>query len=272
MDDVLVFNNHEFGFIRTVLIDNEPWFVGKDVASALGYSNTKDAVSSHVDSEDKKVLLRSENTTLEIPNRGLGIINESGVYSLIFGSKLKKAKDFKRWVTSEVLPEIRKTGMYSKDNMQDMLSDTDFLENTVLALIKQKKENERLLKENLEKEQKLLEAKPKVDFCDMILKSNGSVSVTTIAEDYGITPHEMNLLLKDRGVQYKRGKRWYLRKPYLDSGYAKSETFSVGNNNMSVTHLYWTQKGRLFIYNLLKKDGILPLLEKLERGTSDGNH
>ena len=93
MDDVRVFNNREFGFIRTVLIDNEPWFVGKDVASALGYSNTKDAVSSHVDSEDKKVLLRSENTTLEIPNRGLGILLMSqACIVLSLAASLKRQK------------------------------------------------------------------------------------------------------------------------------------------------------------------------------------
>jgi len=128
MNDLQVFDSEEFGQVRTVTIDGEPWLVGKDVAAALGYENTKDAIAKHVDSEDKQILQRSQIATLEnhlpreafsvefvsgdIPNRGLTIINESGLYSLIFGSKLPSAKRFKHWVTSEVLPAIRKTGSY----------------------------------------------------------------------------------------------------------------------------------------------------------------
>lgn len=97
-----VFNHPEFGELRTVEIDGVVWFVGKDVAEALGYSNTKDAIATHVASEDKKLIQRSEITTLEIPNRGMTIINESGLYALILSSKLPSAKDFKHWVTSEV--------------------------------------------------------------------------------------------------------------------------------------------------------------------------
>lgn len=95
-----VFNHPEFGELRTVEIDGVVWFVGKDVAEALGYSNTKDAIATHVASEDKKLIQRSEITTLEIPNRGMTIINESGLYSLILSSKLPSAKEFKHWVTT----------------------------------------------------------------------------------------------------------------------------------------------------------------------------
>lgn len=114
-----IFNHPEFGNLRCIEIDGEPWFVGKDVATALGYANTKDAIYAHVDSEDKRIIQRSENTTLEIPNRGMTIINESGLYSLILSSKLESAKRFKHWVTSEVLPCIRKTGGYvvGQENM-----------------------------------------------------------------------------------------------------------------------------------------------------------
>ncbi|CDC34438.1 BRO-N domain-containing protein [Anaerostipes sp. CAG:276] len=128
MKDLMIFNNDEFGEIRTVTINNEPWFVGKDVATALGYKNTKDALISHVDKEDRRIIQRSEIATIEnhipkeafpvnfisaeIPPRGLTAINESGLYALIFGSKLSNAKKFKHWVTSEVLPSLRKTGSY----------------------------------------------------------------------------------------------------------------------------------------------------------------
>lgn len=127
-NELMIFKSEEFGSIRTVDIDGEIWFVGKDIAVALGYKNTKDAILSHVGEEDKRILQRSEIATIksnnpknvfsmnflsaDIPNRGLTIINESGLYALIFGSKLESAKRFKHWVTSEVLPQIRKTGSY----------------------------------------------------------------------------------------------------------------------------------------------------------------
>lgn len=112
MNDLKTFENEEFGTIRTITIDDEPWFVGKDVAEVLGYSNTKDAIATHIDTEDRTVIQRSENATFEIPNRGMTIINESGLYSLVLSSKLPTAKKFKRWVTSEVLPSLRKTCSY----------------------------------------------------------------------------------------------------------------------------------------------------------------
>ena len=112
MNDLQIFSNSEFGSIRTITIDGNPWFVGKDITEALGYSNSKDALKQHVDPEDKRLIQRSQNATLEIPNRGLNVINESGLYSLILSSKLPSAKKFKRWVTSEVLPAIRQTGYY----------------------------------------------------------------------------------------------------------------------------------------------------------------
>lgn len=128
MNELTVFDSPEFGKVRVMLINGEPWFVGKDVAEALGYKNTKDALGTHVSDDDKRNIQRSEIATLEnhipkeafncnfvsadIPNRGLIVINESGLYSLIFGSKLDSAKKFKKWVTSEVLPAIRKTGSY----------------------------------------------------------------------------------------------------------------------------------------------------------------
>lgn len=137
MDELKIFENKEFGQVRTVTIDGEPWIVGKDVAEALGYKNTKDALAKHVDEEDKRILQRSQIATIEnhipksalpmdfvsgdVPNRGLTIINESGVYALIFGSKLESAKRFKHWVTSEVLPSIRKTGAYGVDKAEEFM-------------------------------------------------------------------------------------------------------------------------------------------------------
>lgn len=118
MNELQIFNNPEFGKMRSIQIDGEPWFVGKDVAAALGYQNPNEAIQDHVDDEDKlnsKTLLKlnSKSPGLDLGQRGNWLINESGVYALIFGSKLESAKRFKHWVTKEVLPSIRKTGAYS---------------------------------------------------------------------------------------------------------------------------------------------------------------
>lgn len=110
--ELQVFSNAEFGQLRTVVIDGTPWMIGKDVAIALGYKDSKSAIADHVDSEDKQIIQRWQNAPFEIPNRGLTLINESGLYSLILSSKLPGAKRFKRWVTSEVLPAIHRTGEY----------------------------------------------------------------------------------------------------------------------------------------------------------------
>ena len=110
--ELQVFSNAEFGQLRTVVIDGTPWMIGKDVAIALGYKDSKSAIADHVDSEDKQIIQRWQNAPFEIPNRGLTLINESGLYSLILSSKLPAAKRFKRWVTSEVLPAIHHTGEY----------------------------------------------------------------------------------------------------------------------------------------------------------------
>ena len=118
MNEVIIFNNPEFGQVRTVNVDGEPWFVGKDVADALGYENASDALNKHIHKDDKQIIQKSQITTFDVPNRGMTIINESGLYALIFGSKLASAVRFKRWVTSEVLPSIRKTGSYNATTEQ----------------------------------------------------------------------------------------------------------------------------------------------------------
>lgn len=123
MKELQIFNSKEFGDIRTVTIDNEPWFVGKDVAEALGYSNASKAVSTHVGEEDRILkVLEADSQNGNVVKTQTALINESGLYALIFGSKLESAKRFKRWVTSEVLPAIRKTGSYQKPlTPQEML-------------------------------------------------------------------------------------------------------------------------------------------------------
>ena len=136
--NIEIFNSEEFGSVRVLTLSGEPWFVGRDVAAALGYANTKDALSKHVDPEDRRIIQRSQNATFEIPVRGLTIINESGLYSLMLLSKLPGARCFKHWITSEVLPTIRKNGFYITDPLlQQFARDPDFAHAVVDALYEQ---------------------------------------------------------------------------------------------------------------------------------------
>lgn len=254
MNELQVFKNAEFGSVRTIVIAGEPFFVGKDVADILGYSNPLKALRDHVDDEDKGV------NEMDTPGgrQQIILINESGLYSLILRSQLPKARQFKRWVTSEVLPTIRRHGMYAID---------EILENPDLAIaaLTQLKEERRKRKE-LElmaavQKQQIAELSPKASYYDLILQNKNTVPVTQIAKDYGMSGRRFNELLHEFGVQYRFRKTWLLYQHYADLGYTQSKTFVI-DADKSVMHTYWTQKGRLFLYDLLKGEGILPLVEQ----------
>ena len=254
MNELQVFKNAEFGSVRTIVIAGEPFFVGKDVADILEYSNPLKALRDHVDDEDKGV------NEMDTPGgrQQIILINESGLYSLILRSQLPKARQFKRWVTSEVLPTIRRHGMYAID---------EILENPDLAIaaLTQLKEERRKRKE-LElmaavQKQQIAELSPKASYYDLILQNKNTVPVTQIAKDYGMSGRRFNELLHEFGVQYRFRKTWLLYQHYADLGYTQSKTFVI-DADKSVMHTYWTQKGRLFLYDLLKGEGILPLIEQ----------
>lgn len=281
MNELKIFENPAFGKIRTVETDGEPWLVGKDVAEALGYSNTKDAIANHVDSEDKRIIQKSEFTTFEnhipksalpvnfipadVPNRGLTVINESGLYSLILSSKLPKAKEFKHWVTSEVLPSIRKHGMYATE---ELLDNPEFAIK-VFTELKAEREKRKTIETTVDVQKQIIgELKPKADYTDQVLKNKSLVTITQIAKDYGMSGRQFNKLLNDIGVQYKTGgynKQWLLYSKYQDKGWTHSDTIrftrSDGREDF-VLETKWTQKGRLGLYELLKKHGILPTIER----------
>lgn len=258
MNELQIFENKEFGKIRTVEINNEPYFVGKDVADILGYSNTRDALSKHIDDEDK---LTSQIATAG-QNRNVIVINESGLYSLILSSKLPTAKKFKRWVTSEVLPSIRKHGMYATD---ELIANPDIAIAAFQAL-KEEREQRQLLQFECNKQKQIIgELKPKADYTDIILQSKSLVTVTQIAKDYGMSGTAMNEMLHRYGIQYKQSGQWLLYSKYHNNGFTHSETVTITHSDGrtgTVMNTKWTQKGRLFIYNLLKSYGILPVIER----------
>ena len=231
-----LFNDQQ---VRTVVRDGEPWFVGKDVAIVLGYGNTKDALLSHIDEEDRAILQRSENATFEIPNRGLTIINESGLYSLIVASKLPTAKEFKRWVTSEVLPTIRKHGAYmDMDVIEKTLTNPDFIIQLATTL---KEEKQR----RMEAEAKIAADEHKVDFYDAV----GSTSATLTIERFA------KLVTEKLGIQTGRNRMFqWLRKNgflqannmpyqrYINNGWFK--TYEVVKSGHAFTVPSITGKGQ----------------------------
>ena len=254
MNELQIFKHDGFGEIRTLEIEGEPWFVGKDVASILGYSNSRDALRKHVDEEDKGVA----NCDTPGGMQETIIINESGLYSLILSSKLPQAKAFKRWVTSEVLPAIRKQGAYS------LGVPTNFRDALYLAY-QQQVTIEALETENAIKDQQIAELQPKADYMDRILKNKSLLTITQIAKDYGMSARTMNKKLHALGVQYKQGSQWFLYAKYQNRSYTSSETISVVQSDgreKVVMNTKWTLKGRIFLYNLLKEEGVLPMLEK----------
>ncbi len=253
--EVMIFNNRDFGEMRTIEINQETWFIGKDVADILGYANTKDALTRHVDEEDK---LRSGITTSG-QTREMVLINESGLFSLILSSKLPSAKKFKRWVTNEVLPSIRKHGLYATD---ELLSNPDLFISVLQDLKFEREKRKNLELENAQNKQIINELQPKASYYDLILQNKSLVPITQIAKDYGLSGRALNVMLHDLGIQYKQGNTWLLYQDYADKGYTQSRTHAI-DAERSVMHTYWTQKGRLFLYDLLKNQkNLLPVIER----------
>ena len=258
MEELKVFENAEFGSVRTTTVNGEIMFVGKDVAEILEYQNGSRDINRHVDEEDRhKVMLFDGNQ-----NKETIIINESGLYSLILSSKMPNAKKFKHWVTADVLPAIRKTGMYATE---ELLENPDLAIQAFTALKLEREKNKKLNTTVKVQEQQIMELQPKASYYDLVLNCPDLLSVTVIAKDYGKSAKWLNNFLKEHKIQFKQGGIWLLYKEYAEKGYTSTKTHTVNGNDgkqHSKVNTYWTQKGRLFIYALLKNEGILPIMEQ----------
>lgn len=276
MDGIQVFKNDNFGAVRSVEVDGTPYFVGKDVAEILGYTNASKALADHVDEDDK---LNNESLS-SLGQRGGWLINESGIYSLILSSKLPKAKEFKHWITSEVLPSIRKHGAYMTEPTLDRLINNPDL---VIGLATQLKEerakvqaekernaqltekNEELHIKNLQQSQQIDKLRPVAAYAQMILNTPGLLTTTQVAKDYGKSAVWLNRMLKGLGVQYLQNGQWILYAKYAGYGYTHTKMVDYLRSDGirdSKPFTMWTQKGRMFIYELLKKNGIVPMIEQ----------
>ena len=239
MNNIQIFENQEFGAIRTMSNEQgEPLFCGKDVAEALGYTNPQKALRDHVVNEDKL----GERIVLSGQHRYVTFINESGLYSLILSSKLESAKRFKHWVTSEVLPSIRKQGGY-------MMARPDESDEVILARALQIMHT---ALERREKEIALL--KPKADYADHVLDSITCLTTTQVAKGMGMTANELNRILCQKHIQYGQSGQYLLYAPFARQGLAQNRTRCFRDLFGAVhttTQLVWTERGKEFIYKTL---------------------
>lgn len=258
-----VFTKAEFGELRTVNVGDKIMFVASDVAKALGYSRPADAITAHCKGSVK----------CRLPTNGgmqeLKIIPEGDVYRLITHSKLPAAEKFESWVFDEVLPSIRKHGAYmTEDTIKKAMAEPDFIIKLATELKKEQEQNKQLTETCSQQQQVIGELKPKADYVDKILKSNSLVTITQIAKDYGMSGQGMNKVLHDLHIIYSCNKQWLLYSQHQAKGYTFSETVDIPREDGTtkvVMNTKWTQKGRLFLYETLKKRNLLPLIERKEQ-------
>jgi prophage antirepressor-like protein len=230
-------------------IDDQPWWVLSDICAALGLTSPHKVAERLDDDEKGRSLIPTPGG-----NQKMAIINESGLYAVILRSDKPNAQKFRRWVTSEVLPSIRKHGAYATyDTLDELLRSPKFAQTLINNLEKERAKYAVL--ENL-----ATEMVPKVLYCDLILQSKSLVPVSLIAKDYGMSAARFNTLLHTIGMQYKISGTWLLYQKYADMGYTQTRTYYVGEK-IAEMHTCWTQKGRLFLYEQLKGIGILPMIE-----------
>lgn len=246
--------------VRIITINDEPWFVVADIAKVLGASNSR-SLAQMVDEEDKgKQSLHSGSDAT--------IVNESGLYTILLRSNNPQAKPLRRWVTSEVLPTIRKHGAYMTDSkLEEVLLNPDTLINLATQLKEERQARLGLEKENSQLNLELAAATEKTTYLDLILESPDDILTTQIAQDYGYSAVSFNRILHDLRIQRKVNKQWVLYSKYMGKGYIGSRTRdfvdSKGIARTSITTT-WKQKGRKFLYEVLKKNGYLPLVEQDE--------
>ena len=259
-NEMKVFENEQFGQVRAMVIDGDPWFVGVDACKALGIKDP--TTSIRILDEDEKGV-----HTMHTPggDQNLVIINEAGLYSLILRSRKPEAKAFKRWVTHEVLPSIRKHGMYATDETLDkLIGDPRYAAKLFTELANERDKN-KALQATVETQAKKIEAdKPKVRYYDIILQCEELLTPTQIAKDYGMSAIKFNKLLNEMHIQFRQGKKWILYQKYADLGWGQNQTceyYTDWGFNCD-TALRYTQVGRRGIYDKLKASGILPICER----------
>lgn len=259
MNEIKVFDNPQFGKVRTAGTSENPLFCLPDVCKALGLN------ASHVRERLEDGVVSTDTITDNLGRAQVAnFVNEDGLYDVILDSRKPEAKVFRKWVTSEVLPSIRKTGQYSANVPQTfsqalMLAarQQEEIERQKAALAQQGEEIVKLSNE-------VMTMKPKATYYDLILNNPSTVTITQIAQDYGMSAKKFNQILCDFRIQHKVNKQWILYADNINKGYVQSKPTNIPLANGTEKVVYnteWTQKGRIFLYEKLKRAGILPMIE-----------
>ena len=251
MNDIQVFENNEFGKLE-VLCDKEKFFFpATECATILNYVNPQKAVRDHC--LEDGCTIRSVIDRLGRPQEKK-YISEGNLYRLIVRSKLPKAQEFEAWVFDDILPTIRKYGVYATPEILDkFMRDPKSIGDVFYALAAEQERNKKLTEENTK-------LAPKAKYYDLILQNPDAVPVTLIAKDYGMSAVTFNGLLNELGIQYRVGGTWELYQDYIGNGYTHGNVHYTKGGKMKM-HTCWTQKGRLFLYDILKGFGYYPSIE-----------
>ena len=270
MTNVKVFNSTEFGQLEIMVMDGKELFPATDVANMLGYSNPNKAVIIYCRYLTKRKV-RDPQSVGKILEKNF--IPEGDVRRLIIGASSqsqnqqvkKKTDQFELWIFDEVLPDIRKHGLYAPEALlDDIIKNPEFGVKLFVEYKETREQAKQLELANAQQQQIIGELQPKASYYDTILQNEGTMPITQIAKDYGMSGRAMNQLLKVLDVQYRMSRTWLLYQEYADQGYTQSRTHLL-DTGRSVMHTYWTQKGRLFLYDLLKNQrGLLPMIERSE--------
>lgn len=256
--DLQIFKNNTFGNVRVLEQNGEPWFVAKDVCECLAISKHRDAISR---------LDADERGSVKVDTLGgkqeMATVNEYGLYSLVLSSRKPEAKEFKRWITHEVIPTIRKHGAYmTEDVIKQAILTPDFLIGLAQELKAEQKKNKELAALTAYQEQQIAEFKPVKDYVDRILSTKSTMTITQIAADYDLSAVKLNKILHEAGLQRKVGDQWILYKQHMTKGYTKSETITFTRSDGRLdakVNTKWTQKGRLKIHEILTEKGYQPV-------------
>ena len=259
MNELKIFQNPQFGEIRTITEDGVTLFCASDVAKALGYKKPSDAVAVHCRYTAKRSIPhpQSPGKTIE-----MNFIPEGDIYRLAARSELPGADAFEQWIFDEVLPSIRKHGTYAIDTLLD---NPDLAIKVFTALKKEREKSKALEKENERQRQEIADFQPMRQYLDTILSSTGVLATTQIAADYGLSAKQLNRILHEEGIQRNVNGQWILYRRHMGKGYTKSATLCIQHTHRepeTKLHTYWTQKGRVMIHNILTRRGILALMDR----------
>ena len=275
-NELTVFENEKFGKLEVLVENGKEYFPATEIAKILGYSNPQKAIRDHCREDGCTICSvgvvtgKKTDGTDAIQFVNKKYINEGNLYRLITKSNLPQAEVFESWVFDEVVPTIRKTGMYMTDDVwNSIMNEPEKIGELLINYGKVRQENENLKFANKVQEQQIIELQPKALYYDLILQCKDLLSTTMIAKDYGMAAKGFNKMLHEFGIQYNQSGVWFLYQKYAIYGYTQTKTNTFVRSDGTPDgkpHMYWTQKGRIFLYNFLKDKGVLPTIEQEEVG------